>query len=54
MSKQRGPGAFDPSALERAAAALRELNQSPHANKALEAMIKTEEAKIAQNTDRAK
>ena len=45
----RGKGPFDPSALERAAAALRELNESPHANKALDVMIKTEEAKAAES-----
>ncbi|CAD8043850.1 unnamed protein product [Paramecium primaurelia] len=43
----KNQGVFDPTALERAAIALRELNQSPHAAKALEAMIKTEEAKKA-------
>ncbi|CAD8148393.1 unnamed protein product [Paramecium pentaurelia] len=43
----KNQGVFDPTALERAAQALRELNQSPHAAKALEAMIKTEEAKRA-------
>lgn len=45
MKPKQGP--FDPSALERAAVALRELNQSPHASKALEAMMKTEEANKA-------
>ncbi len=44
----KNSGPFDPSALERAAAALRELNQSPHAAKALDAMIKTDEAKSAE------
>lgn len=45
---------FDPTGLERAAQALRELNNSPHAAKALDVMIKTEEAKRAEKTAQAK
>jgi hypothetical protein len=51
----KGPqGPFDPSALERAVHALRELNNSPHAHKALETMIKTEEANKAKYQAQAK
>lgn len=44
--------AFDPSGLERAVIAIRELNQSPHAHKTLELMQKQEEAKKAEFTSK--